>query len=179
MTFARLRAADWVAMLAALALLFVSAADWYSTATGEEARRVEKSSASTRAELQEAQDEARIVAEGQEKNAWQASGAVDRLILICLLGCALLGIIAGFARASGRRANWFPGPSGLTALVALGTALLVLYRMVQEPGFDESTTVKAGAPLALVVLGVLALACAQSLRQDDQDGARQNLQSPA
>ena len=31
MTFARLRTADWVAFVAALALLFTTAADWYST----------------------------------------------------------------------------------------------------------------------------------------------------
>jgi hypothetical protein len=41
MTFARLRLADWVALVAALALLLVSAADWYSTKGGEQARRFE------------------------------------------------------------------------------------------------------------------------------------------
>jgi hypothetical protein len=41
----------------------------------------------------------------------------------------------------------------------------VLYRILQEPGFDELTTVKIGAPLALGVLGVFAFAAATSLRE--------------
>ena len=41
MSFASLRAADWVAFIAALALLFVSAVDWYSTVAGDEARRIQ------------------------------------------------------------------------------------------------------------------------------------------
>jgi PHP family Zn ribbon phosphoesterase len=42
MTFERLRAADWVAFLAALGLLFVTAADWYSTQRGRQAREFER-----------------------------------------------------------------------------------------------------------------------------------------
>jgi hypothetical protein len=41
MSFARLRTADWVAFVAELALLFATGAGWYSTKTGEEARRIE------------------------------------------------------------------------------------------------------------------------------------------
>jgi hypothetical protein len=53
----------------------------------------------------------------------------------------------------------------VAGLAACVTALLVLYRILQEPGFDEITVVKAGAPLALGVLGVMAFACATSLRE--------------
>jgi hypothetical protein len=42
----------------------------------------------------------------------------------------------------------------------------VTYRILQEPGFDASTTVQAGAPVALVVLGVIALASALTLRAE-------------
>ena len=41
-TFARLRPADWVVFVAALALLFTTAPDWYSTTRGEEARQIQK-----------------------------------------------------------------------------------------------------------------------------------------
>ena len=41
----------------------------------------------------------------------------------------------------------------------------MLYRILQEPGFDEVTTVQIGAPLALGVLGVYAFACAMALRE--------------
>ena len=51
--------------------------------------------------------------------------------------------------------------------MATVTGLLVAYRIIQEPGFDETTTVKAGAPLALVVLGVIALAARESMRRED------------
>jgi hypothetical protein len=42
----------------------------------------------------------------------------------------------------------------------------VLFRIIQEPGLDEATTVKIGAPLALVVLGVIAFASARSLTEE-------------
>ena len=172
MTFARLRAFDWVALVAALALLFVSAMDWYSTTTGDEARRIEGISQPSGALGGEAdrqlQEEARTAAEGQEKNAWQASGGIDRAILLALLGTVALGIFAAFARAAGRDSRAALPPSALVGPAGAATALLVTYRLVQEPGFEESTTIKAGAPLALIVLAVLALASAQSLRAEEE-----------
>ena len=170
MTFARLRPADWVVFIAALALLFTTAADWYSTETGEEARRIQENarpeedrpSGQTEAEVER---EAGALAESKERNAWQEDGTIDRVILVCLLLTAALGVVAGFWRASGREARWL-GPYGLAGLMACVTALLVLYRILQEPGFDELTTVKIGAPLALGVLGVFAFAAATSLRDE-------------
>ena len=53
------------------------------------------------------------------------------------------------------------------------TALLVLYRIIQEPGFDELTTVQIGAPLALGVLGVIAFGAAiVAARAEPGRGAR-------
>jgi hypothetical protein len=182
-SFARLRASQWVAFLAALALLFVTAMDWYSTTTGEEARRLEKlaepeGAAGGQVE-REVEEDARVTAEGAEKNAWQADGAIDRLILVGLLATAALAVVAAFAaaRAPGRGEPEGGGeaegrrvpergiaPAGLAGIAASATALLVTYRILQEPGFDASTTVQAGAPVALVVLGVIALASALTLR---------------
>jgi hypothetical protein len=165
-TFARLRLADWVVFVAALALLFTTAPDWYSTTRGEEARQIQERAGSSNGQVErEVEHDAGALAEGQERNAWQEDGTIDRLILIALLATSALGVLAAFWRASGRPADGMFGLAGLSACV---TALLVLYRVIQEPGFDELNTVKIGAPLALGVLGVMAFACATSLRDDSR-----------
>jgi hypothetical protein len=174
-TFARLSAWDWVAFIAALALLFVTAVDWYSTAQGDEARRIERLSQPDGAlggEVErEVRESARIVAEGQEKNAWQLSGAIDRVILAGLLVTAALAVLAAFAAASGRASRSAIPPAGLAGIAAATTALLVFFRIVQEAGFDEASTVEAGAPLSLVVLGLIGYAGARAMgaaREEDQ-----------
>jgi drug/metabolite transporter (DMT)-like permease len=167
MTFARLRAADWVVFLAALALLFVTAADWYSTKGGEQARQLEQS-APTRGEGVEIADDAAAAAEAEERNAWQVDAGIDRLILVGLLATSALGVYAAFMRAAGRRYERVLSPAALAGLCAAITALLVLYRILQEPGFDEATTVQAGAPLALGVLGVLSFASAMAVRAEEE-----------
>ena len=45
------------------------------------------------------------------------------------------------------------------------------YRLVQQPGLDAETTVKAGGPVALVVLGLLGLSCAAAVRREDDGTA--------
>lgn len=165
MTFERLRPADWVVFVAALALLFTTAPDWFSTTRGEEARQIQKQAESSDApERRDVESEAAALAEAHERNAWQEDGLIDRIILIALLTTAALGVGAAFWRASGRGSDGL-GAFGLAGLAACISALLILYRIVQEPGFDELTTVKIGAPLALGVLGVMAFACALSVRE--------------
>jgi len=164
-TFERLRPADWFVLVAALALLFTTAPDWYSTTRGEEARQIQDQAANSEApERREVESDAAALAEAQERNAWQEDGLIDRIILIALLATTALGIAAAFWRASGRGSDGL-GAFGLAGLSACVTALLVLYRIIQEPGFDELTTVKIGAPLALAVLGVMAFACATAVRE--------------
>ena len=108
LTFERLRISDWVVFVAALALLFTTAAPvWYSTKAGDEARRVqqeaqpEEGQPSGQAEA-EVEREAGALADNAEKNAWEADGTIDRIILICVLLTSALGVLAGFWRASGR-----------------------------------------------------------------------------
>jgi hypothetical protein len=173
-TFARLRAADWVAFVAALALLFTTAADWYSSTSGEEARRIEGLAQPSGAEggqvEREVRQDASAAAEAEERNAWQATGVIDRLILLGLLATSALAILAGFARAARRGYGGALGPSAIAGLAAAATALLVLYRILQEPGFDKVNTVQAGAPLALAALGVIAYACAMAVKAEEKEG---------
>jgi hypothetical protein len=169
MSFARLHAADWVAFAAALALLFATAADWYSTEGGRQAREFEQG-APAQGEGAELADDAAAAAEGQERNAWQADGAIDRVILVALLGTAALTILAVLRRAAGRRSEGGIGLTAWAGTAAALTALLVLYRVIQEPGFDEVNTVQYGAPLALGLLGVIAFACAMSVRAEEEEG---------
>ena len=165
MTFARLRPADWVVFVASLALLFSTAPDWYSTTRGEEARQIQENAAGSEGQAErEVEEDAGVLAESQERNAWQEDGLIDRIILVSLLATSALGVAAAFWRASGRGSDGL-GAFALAGLAACIAALLVLYRIIQEPGFDELTTVKIGAPLALGVLGVIAFACATSLRE--------------
>ncbi|HYI37743.1 MAG TPA: hypothetical protein VEX39_14105 [Thermoleophilaceae bacterium] len=161
-----------MAMIAALVLLFVMAMDWYSSTVGERAREVEKLSEPTGGSVadqtqRENQESAREAAQAEEKTAWQAPGLIDKLILVGLLGTIVLAVAGAWLRAAGRRFEPPSTPSTATAVVATMTGLLVAYRIIQEPGFDETTTVKAGAPLALVVLGVIALASRESMRREN------------
>lgn len=184
MSFARLRITDWVAMLAAVALLFAMASDWYSTAQGEEARRIERLSEDPLpgqgGEVErEVNKRAAERAEEAERNAWQADAAVDRLILLVLLGAAVLGLAAGFLRATGRRFEPPWTPSGLAAIVGTAGALLIGYRMLQEPGADEASTIEPGAPIAVFVLGALVLACAVALRHEEAGEPFRELPEPS
>ncbi len=161
-------------MVAALLLLFVMALDWYSTTVGDRAREVEKlaqpNTGGPGGDAERLQrDTAAQDAEAQEKNAWQAPGAIDRVILIGLLGTVTLAVAAAWLRAAGRRSQPPVSPSALVAILATLTGLLVAYRLLSQPGGDGSITVKAGAPLALVALGVIALAASQAMRRE-QDG---------
>jgi hypothetical protein len=171
MTFERLRRADWLAFAAALTLLFVTAVDWYSTKQGEDARntldRVE-GLPPVAEDREEAKESATALAEREEDNAWQASAAIDRLILILLLGTVGTAIAAAFLRAAGRRFEPPGTPSGIAAVGATVTAALVAYRIVQEPGLDAASTVKIGAPLAVLVLAVLAFASARGLQAEER-----------
>ena len=175
MTFERLRIADWVALVAALALLFVLALDWYSTPMGREARRIEQQNQPHGAlggEIaREVQSEAQLAADKAERNAWQADGGIDRVILVALLLTTGLAVAAAFFRAAGRRFEPPWTPSALAAVGAVITALLVAYRIIQKPGANEVTTVQAGPLIAVAVLGVIAFASSAGMRAEEEGRA--------
>ena len=170
MRFERLSRGQLLAALAALALLFTMAADWWGSRAGDEARRVESTVNTRGAESGEVgravQADAQAVAEREERNAWQADGLVDRVILFVLLltiACALAGAAL---RAAGRRSRPPWSPTFVAVAGALVGGLLVAYRIVQEPGVDASTTVKVWPLMAVLALAVVAVGSAGALQAE-------------
>ena len=181
MTFERLRRADWVAFAAALALLVVTTVDWYSTKQGEDARQAEERVEDlppVAEDREEAREDAQALAEREEDNAWQADGLIDRFILLLLLGTAGTAVAAAFLRAGGRRFEPPLTPSAIAALGGTASAALIAYRIVQEPGLDAGSTVKLGAPLAVVVLCVLAFASSRGLQAEERGDQFRELREP-
>lgn len=165
-----------VALAGALLLLLVMSMDWYGSVSGDEARRIESVTDNPQgAEAGEIDrrlnEDARFAAEREEKNAWQVDGLIDRILLGVMLAAILLAAATAIARAAGARPTGGRGPAGLAALLATVAAVLVAYRIVQEPGADVATTVKLGAPLALLPLAMIALGSSSALRADDREAA--------
>ena len=163
MTFLRLNRWDWLAFVLALALLFVMSLLWYTTVQGDQCRRdagllPPASGQNGTAARSTIQRSARECEAKYDKTAWQASGVIDRLILIVLLAAVVSAVAAAFLRAADRRFQPPVTPSAVAAGAALLGALLILYRILQPPGFNPSAVVKAGAPIGLVCVGVLAIA---------------------
>jgi hypothetical protein len=158
MTFTRLNRGDLLAMVAALALLLVMATDWYTTKVGEQARDIQHriSPRLNRETVPTESAKQASLAASQEKNAWQASGLIDRVILLALLAAATLALVAAFARAADRRMGP-PSPSALAALVGLLASALLVYRILQPPGLNTAAVVKIGAPLGLLCVGLLTI----------------------
>jgi len=166
--FERLTRGHVVAAVAALALLLVMAMDWYGSTAADEARDVTKSAQTRGAQAGEAgralkEDAQRVIAR-DEKNAWQEQRSFDRFILICLLACVFLPLFAAGYRAAGKRSEPPFTPSAIAAMVAAFTALLVAYRIINEPGNDVTTTVKIGAPLGLLCLAAIGLGSASAFQ---------------
>lgn len=164
MRFERLARGHAVAAVAALVLLLVMAMDWYGSHEADLARQVVSKSLTTGAEAGEAgravkQDADRIIAR-DEKNAWQEGDTLGRVELAALLLTIFMALFTAAHRAAGRRSQPPWTPSALTALMAAATALLVAYRIVNEPGNDTTTTVKLGAPLGLLALVAVGLGAA-------------------
>lgn len=160
MTFTRLGRGDLLAMVAALALVLVMATDWYTTKLGEQARDVQAKilpQVNNQTVPSESAKEGAF-ADSQEKNAWQADGLIDRLILIALVAAAVLAIVAAWARAADRPVRigrW--SPSALASVIGLAACLMLVYRILQPPGLNSGAVVKVGAPLGLLCIGLLTI----------------------
>jgi hypothetical protein len=163
-SFRRLTPGHALALVAALALLLAMAPDWYTDKAGEQDREFQRNAApslSTQTDKGVAADNAQA-AQTHEKNAWQAPGAIDRVILIGLLATVVIAIAAAYLRAAGRRRT----PSELAALTGLVTAALIAYRIIQPPGLNEAAVVKWGAPAGLVCVGLVTLGSRMAARSE-------------
>lgn len=179
MSFLRLSRGHVIAGVAALVLLLVMAMDWYSTEEGEDARRTERITGEPAPGLQgdidrEVIESSETLAELNEDNAWEASEAADRVVLVLLLATIALAIAAATLRAANRPS---PGPiaaSTLAAGLAALTALAVAIRIIDVGGSEVGGEVELGAPLALLALGVLAFGAARAARTErvEREAAR-------
>jgi hypothetical protein len=169
----RLRLGDAVALLAAFALLFIMAGDWYSTATGVEAREIveRQGTEGPGSGLFDdgAVEDARVAAEQAERNAWQISSPVDLLTLIALLGTVALAIAAAALRAAGRD---YPdprrSPTALMAAAALLSLLLVVIQAALRLDADSEVVIRIGLPLGVAALGMVACGAALALREQQR-----------
>lgn len=170
MRLERLARGHVVAAVAALALLLVMAMDWYGTHEADLAHQVGGSVTTTGAQGGEAgraiKSDADAIIARDEKNAWQEDRTIDRVILALLLASVFLPLVAAAHRAAGRRASPPWTPSAITAMTAATTALLVAYRIINQPGNNANTTVKAGAPIGLVLLGVIGMGAAAAFQRE-------------
>jgi hypothetical protein len=174
-SFERLTIGDAIAWVAALALLLFTAVDWYSNVQGNEARQIQNDVQPVQgvggAITGSIQQQARDVAQSAERNLWQESRAIDRLELIVLLGAALAASIAAAARVADKRFEGWLTPSAMAALLAAAGALLVLYRVVQQPGDNQLTTLKSGPWLAIIALGALGFGASLAWRREREGSA--------
>lgn len=166
MRFERLARGHTVAAVAALGLLLVMAMDWYGSTQADLARDLSSGANVSGALAGEAgravKRDADAVIARDEKNAWQADGGIDRVLLALLLLSVALPLFAAAYRASGRRAEPPLTPSAIAAIAAALAALLLAYRFLNEPGDDVRTTLKLGAPLGLLLLAAIGFGSASA-----------------
>ncbi|CAA9480648.1 MAG: hypothetical protein AVDCRST_MAG30-773 [uncultured Solirubrobacteraceae bacterium] len=139
MDVSRLRKGEWVAGLSGLALLILLFLPWYGGADGV------TSGAPGWV--------AYAPAEMSDASAWQVFSVVDLLLLLTALAGLTVAVMAALQRA--------PALPVASAVIATGIAivmvLVVLYRIVNQPGPNDLVGVRIGAYLGLLaVLGVAA-----------------------
>jgi hypothetical protein len=178
----RLTRGHVLAAVAALALLLVMAMDWYGSHEADQARQVATALGTSGAESGEAgraakQDADAIIAR-DEKNAWQTTALIDRALLGILLLTVFLPLLAAGLRAEGRRVEPPWTPSAFAAISAVLAALLVAYRIVQEPGANATTTIKIGPILALVMLTGVALGAVSAFQKEADYAAMRRAAAP-
>jgi len=178
----RLYAQGAAPILAALALLLFTAVDWYSTVQGNEARQIQHDVSPQGAlggeVARNVQEQAAQTAAADEHNIWQEHRLIDRLELIALLGAAFAAATAATLRVAGKRFDGWLTPSAIAALLAAAGALLVLYRLGNQPGDDAATTLKSGPWLALAAPGVLGFGASLAVNAE-REGTAWKDASPA
>ena len=88
-----------------------------------------------------------------------------------LLAAYALALISAFLRAAGKRLKPPFTPAAIGAITAGFGALLLAYRIWQEPGLDAFNTVQPAAPLTIFALGILSLTLATAYRGEESGRA--------
>lgn len=172
MTFLRLTRGHLIAAVAALALLPVMAAvDWSTTEQGEEARRIEsiqdEPEPGVAGEVtRDVTEDARIVAEGEERTAFQPGSALDWLMLLSLLATIVLALTAATLRAADRGWGLPIGPSTLTAALGTVATVLVAAFILQVGVVEVGGQVAIGAPIGVVLAGAVVVGSAMAARAE-------------
>jgi hypothetical protein len=166
----RLRVGDLVAFVAAFALLFIMAGDWYSTNTGEQAREIVEKQGTEEPGAglidEGAAEDARVEAEQAERNAWNVASAFDVLVVIGLLAAVGLALASAALRAAGREySDPRRSPGALAALAALLALVLVLLQAAVRLDPDSDATTEIGLPLGIAALGAVAFGSAYAVRE--------------
>ena len=101
-----------------------------------------------------------------EATAWQAFDVLD--VVLALLALVPLGLV--LAQATRRSPSIPVALSVFTAIAGVLAALLILYRIANQPGPNELVDVQAGAWLGLVASLVIAGGGWRSLRVEPIPG---------
>lgn len=131
----RLRAGEWIAGAAGVALLVALFLDWYSVPL-------------------EPVGGGRFPAlDAPSANAWEAFSVIDLLLALCALVPLVLVAFQATRVSQSLPVMW----SVLTTIAGMIAVLLVLYRLIDQPGPNELVEVEPGAWIGLVAaLAVIA-----------------------
>jgi hypothetical protein len=146
----RLRDGEWIAGAGGIALLAAMFLHWYALDLGPVPDAVSD-----------------FVDIGAEATAWQAFGVLD--IVLALLALVPLGLVITQATRSSPSI-----PIAFTVLTTLAgalAALLILYRIVNQPGPNDVVEVQAGAWLGVLAALVIAGGGWRSMRVEPIPGA--------
>jgi hypothetical protein len=102
-----------------------------------------------------------------EVTAWQAFDVLD--IVLALLALVPLGLV--FTQATRRSPSIPVAFSVFTVLAGALAALLILYRIVNQPGSNDVVEVKAGAWLGFAAAAVITAGGWRSMRVEPIPGA--------
>jgi len=170
----RLRLGHAVAFVAALALMFIMAGDWYTTDDGVRARQIERSAGQGLPGWgmidRGAVDDARLEAEKAERNAWHVASFLDALVLLSLLATVALAVAAAALQAAGRTFDPRRSPSALAGGAAVVAFLLVALQAVVRLDPSSDDVFQVGLPLGVMALGAVALGSAMAVRDALEEG---------
>jgi hypothetical protein len=146
----RLRDGEWIAGAGGVALLAAMFLHWYGL------------------DIPPLPDGALEVFIGTpEATAWQAFGVLD--VVLALLALVPLGLVITQAT---RSSPSIPVAFSVFTMLAGGlAALLILYRIVNQPGPNDLVEVQAGAWLGFVAAGLIAAGGWRSMRVEPIPGA--------